>query len=260
MCSGDVRTLIAGFRFQAIETRHSPGDLQIVATTPLFALVFLSIVLAAGRDDLVGHALLAPALMALIGQAILLGGEVIDRERWSGTLEAVVAAPANLATLTLGRVLFITTMSIVCFVEVWLVARLAFGLTIGVAHPVWFAAGLLAVAFATAGTATIFAALFVLARSARIFQNTISYPLFVLGGVLVPVDALPAALAWPARGVYLSWGADLLRDALDPSPMTDPALRLVMVVVLGLAAYAVGRYLLGRILDRVRTTGTLTYA
>ena len=114
--------------------------------------------------------------------------------------------------------------------------------------------------FAVAGTALIMASLFVLTRSARTFQNSLSYPFYVLGGVLVPVSYLPDWLRPLSSGVFLSWSADLLRASLAPAPVHRLAFRLAMIVLLGLAGLALGRLALGRILDRLRTSGELGLA
>lgn len=255
-----MRIVLTGIRFTLTALRSQPGDLQGLATTPLFTVVFLSIVLAAGREDLLAHALLAPVLMAVLGEAILSGGEIIDQERWQGTLEAVVAAPGDLGGFVLGRALAVTGVGLVSLLEVWLVARLLFGIHITPAHPFWFVSALLVLAAGTAGITTVFAALFVLARSARTFQNSISYPLYVLGGVIVPLDLLPGWMAGPGRLLFLSWVADVLRDSLDDAPLVSGGARLAVATGLAALSFAGGRLLLHAVVRRVRRTGSITYA
>jgi ABC-2 type transport system permease protein len=117
---------------------------------------------------------------------------------------------------------------------------------------------MLVTAFAILGTALVMASVFVLSRSARNFQNSLNYPFFLLGGVLVPVALLPGWLQPLCRLVFLSWSADLLRDALEPAPVRGVAARLLVIALLGAAAAALGRWLLHRMLDRLRRHGTLS--
>lgn len=133
------------------------------------------------------------------------------------------------------------------------------GVEVVVHHPVVFVAALVLTVIATSGTALIMSCTFVLARTARTFQNSLSYPFYVLGGVVVPVALLPDWLEPLSRAVYLSWASDLLRDTLAPEPLADPVVSLVAIGALGLGGYLVGRWLLGRIEARVRRTGTLAY-
>lgn len=250
----------AALRYQIWTTRRNLGDLQALVLAPLFTLVLMAIVREAGRAELHAHAVIAPALITVVSMSLLVAGEIIDEDRWFGTLEGIVAAPAPLAVVVTGRVLGVTLLSLIGFVESWLVAWLVFGVVVGVPHAGVFAATLLATALATAAMSIFTAALFVLARSARTFQNSLAYPLYVLGGVMVPVALLPDWLRPVARLFYLSWAADLLRDAVTPEPVAAAAPRIAVVLVLGAVSFVAGRVLLRRILDRVRVSGSIAHA
>lgn len=253
-----MRVFAAAVRLQLRIVRSDPDHLMPLVTIPLFSITFLAIVRHASRDDLTAYALLAPVLIALWQLSLLDSGEVIAEDRWLGVLEAVIAAPASIGLVVVARVLTVTSVSLLAFVEVWLVARLLFGVTIEIHHPVVFAVTLAASVAAMSGTALIMAGLFVLARSARTFQNSLSYPFYVLGGVLVPVSFLPDWLEPLSSGVFLSWSADLLRASLSPGEISGVPTRVTMILALGAAGAAVGGVLLRSIIHRVRTTGSLT--
>jgi ABC-2 type transport system permease protein len=252
-----VRALYAGFRLQLRVVRSDADYVLPLATVPLFAITFLAIFREAGRDDLTAYAVMAPVLIALWALALLDSGEIVEGDRWQGVLEPAVAAPASFTVVVLGRVLAVTTIGLLSFAEVWLVARLLFGISIEIVHPIPFLLTLAATAFAVSGTAVIMAAIFVLSRTPRTFQNSLSFPFYVLGGVLVPVSYLPDWLEPVSRVIFLSWSADLLRDSLDEAPVDDFAARLGAVVLLGAVGFAVGYALLARILRRARSHGTL---
>jgi ABC-2 type transport system permease protein len=101
---------------------------------------------------------------------------------------------------------------------------------------------------------------FVLSRSVRAYQNSLSYPFFVLGGVMVPVALLPGWIEPVSRAVFLTWSADLLRDSLTTEPVTNLVARLGVVLALGAAGFLVGLVLLRRAVDRLRRTGTIGFA
>lgn len=255
-----MNALLAAARLQAATFRRMPGDLLALVTTPLFSLMFVAITRQAGRSDLTAYAVLAPAVIGMLGMALLTGGEVISADRWSGTLELALASPTPVPVIVLGRILTVTAVSLVAVVESWLAAYLAFGVAVPVPHAGVFVLVLAVTALAMAGTATAMAALFVLTRSARTFQNSISYPLYLLGGAIVPVSLLPDWLHPLARVVFLSWSTDLLRDALVRDPVTNLVPRLAAVVGLGAAGYAVGFALIGWVINRARATGQVGYA
>jgi len=248
------------FLLQLQVMRTNTDHFLALAVAPLSAFVFLSVVRHAGRDDLVAFALVAPVLMALWRTSIMASGEIVNEDRGLGTMEPTIAAPSSYATVVLGRVVAVTAVGLIGVPEVWLVARTLFGVGIGLRHPAVFVLTLAAATFAMSGTAVVMAAVFALARSSRIFQQTLTYPIYVLGGVLVPVSLLPVWLRPVSRIVFLSWTADLLRASLSSAPVRDPALRLAVIVGLGLAGFVGGTALLQRVLDRVRSLGTMTYA
>lgn len=250
----------AAMRFELAVLRRSPGDLMALINTPLFTVIFLAITRNAGRADLAPYAVLAPAVIGIWLMGLLVSGEIIDRERWDSTLEALIATPALLPVVVLGRITTITAVSLLSVLESWLVAKIGFNVAIEVHHPVLFMLTLLVTALAMAGTATAMSAVFFLARTARTFQNALSYPCYLLGGAFVPVTLLPEWLQPVARLVFLSWATDLLRDALSPATVQDVAARLGIVLGLGAAAFVGGLILLERILNRVRALGTLNHA
>ncbi|HVE92481.1 MAG TPA: ABC transporter permease [Actinomycetota bacterium] len=255
-----MRVLLAAFRLQLGLTRGRPDDVLVLAMIPLFTVVFLSVVQAAGRPDLAGHAVMGPVLIALWGTSITIAGEIVVTDRGMGVLEGVIAAPARLPIVVVGRVIAVTVLGLIGYLEAWLVARFGFGLVIPIEHPVAFGATLLLTGMAMACTALLMAAVFVLGRSARPFQRALTYPFYVLGGVVAPVELLPGWVQPATRVVFLSWSSAMLRDSLAPGPIRDATTRLTMIALLGLAAFAGGWWLLRKTVDRVRLTGTMTYA
>jgi ABC-2 type transport system permease protein len=235
------------------------GYLNEVLANPFFAVIFLGIVRGAGRDDLTAHAVVAPVLITLWGMALEISGDIVDSDRGAGILEGVVATPVGFPTVVSGRVLAVTALSFVGIAETWLVARFGFGADVTVHHPAALAATLVVTGLATAGTAIVMAAVFVLARTARTFQNTMNYPVYLLAGVIVPLSLLPGWLLPSGRAVFLSWSADLLRESLSPAPMSDVLPRLGIILLLGAVGLMVGRVALHVVLRRVRVRGTLAF-
>jgi ABC-2 type transport system permease protein len=255
-----MRLLIAGVRYELAVVRAQPTELTWLFVAPLYTVIFLAIVTHAGRTDLSAYAVLGPSVMAIIGMAILSAGEFIDRDRWDGILELELAAPASFPVVLLGRIVAVVTVGLLAVGESWLVAGLGFGNWVAVDHPGIFVVTLLLTVAATAGTAVAMSAVFVLARSARIFQNSLSFPLFILGGAVVPVSYLPGWLTPVTRLVYLSWATDLLRDSTQSGPVDHLWWRWGAIVALGSVSFAVGVVLVGRVAQRLRTLGTVTYA
>lgn len=255
-----LTVFLAGWRMQWQSMRGNPDWLLSLLTAPLQTAVLVLIVVHAGRGDLTSYAVLAPALMALWAMALQTSGELISHERENGSLEGLLAASGRFDVVMLGRLTLVTVLSSVAFVEAWLTGWLITGTPLPVAHPWLLLVTVLVTTVAMTGWAGVMASVFVLARSARTFQNALSYPFYVLGGVLVPVALLPVWLQPVSAVVFLSWASDLMRDALSVAPVDDAPGRLAIVLGLGAAGFLLGHRLLHAALRRVRTTGSLTHA
>lgn len=255
-----TRALGGAVRFQVSTLRRDPTSWMAFVMVPINTMLFLLIVQHAGREDLVGHAVLAPAIIAVWTTAIFNSSEIVSNDRLGGTLEPLIATPAPLAVVLLGRIATVTVFSMFAVVESWLVAALGFGQLVTIRHPFEFVVVVIATAFAVAGFATALSALLVLARGARAYVNSLSYPIYLLGGVMVPVSIYPEWLQPLCRLLFLSWSMDLLRETLQPAPMNLFAARVAAVVLLGAAGFAVGFLVFRRVVDRVRVTGDVGLA
>lgn len=254
-----MRALWAGYGLQTRAFRAYPDSLFPLFMTPFLAVIFLMILDNAGRKDLAAYAVVAPVFMALWWVSVTTAGGVMSWDRWQGTLELQVAAPASLPLVVFGRILAVTTIGLVGFVQVWVIAKLLYPIDFDVSHPLEFAATLIASAAAMASTGVALASLFVLARNAITFVMSASYPFFVLGGVLVPVSFLPHWVEPLSSVVFLSWSADLLRATLAPEPIADFGPRIAMVLALGAAGLVVGAAAMTYFLKKVRAKGELSY-
>jgi ABC-2 type transport system permease protein len=186
------RTVLAACRLQYAESRRQPAHLLALATTPLFTAMFLSITLHAGSRQAVVYAVIAPGLINLWFLSLDLGGEIVSRERWQGTLELLFATPASLAAVVFGRVLAVAGLAGLTFVEALLVARLGFGVSLQIYHGGLLAGTVVVTLFAMAGTATALAGLLVLSREVLLFQNSLTYPFYILGGCWCRSACCPA--------------------------------------------------------------------
>lgn len=251
-----LHAVIAAMRLQASITMRTPTQLMTLLTTPLFSAVYFSVVLGSDRSDLLVNALVAPGLTGIWFVAVQVGAGVIADDRWGNRLELLITTGVPFALVVFGRILVIVGMGAVTFVESWLVGRFGFGVHLPVEHPVLFALTVLSTCLAGAGTATALSAAFVLSRNLGIFQNSLTYPVFVLGGVFVPLSALPDWLGFLSNGVFLSWSADLLRDAVVQPDITGWGYRLTVVLGLGALALSVGLVLTRIVIERSRTTAS----
>ena len=255
-----MRPFLAACQLQLRLSARIPDDLMVLATVPLYTVMFLWMVKYAGRLDLLGYALLAPVLIALWAMALFVSGEIVERDRAAQVLESLLVTSTAFPLVVFARITTVTVCGLGAFLEVLVVSRLVFGVTLSIRHPGVFFLTLAATTLAMAGTALIMSAIFVLQRGARIFQNSLSYPFYVLGGVLVPTAYLPSWLRPITQVVFLSWASDLLRDSLLSRPVGAVPFRVGMILGLGVGSLVLGWLLLNRLVTRARGLGTVAMA
>ena len=256
----NLRVIGAGCRLQVAESRRAPAHLLTLVTTPLFAAMFLSITKHSGNQALVANAVFAPALISLWFLSLDLGGGTVSKERYQGTLECLIGTPARLGLLIFGRILAVVGLAALTFIESFLVARVFFAVHVSISHPWLLALTLFVTLFAMAGTATVLAGLFVLSRNTMLFQNSMTYPFYLLGGVLVPVALLPFWVQPIARVFFLSWSSDLVRASIRPPELAGWAWQLGVVAGLGVAGLIAGQVMIEQVVRRVMKTGSAAYS
>lgn len=228
-----------------------PGQWSMLLFTPLYSLVFFSVIRAAGRDDLAVSVGLSAFFMTMWAQLVYVASEAVDLDRTEGVMEVLLAAPAS---YTRSLVLRIATAAAICLpaaVEIVLIGAIGFGFPVRVAGP---AVLLIAVALTFAGavgTAVLLAGLFCLVVGARTYQNSLTYPCYLLGGLILPATQLPEPFAAVSRLFFLSWGTDLARDAIAGEP-DQLGRRLLVLGVLAAVQCAVGVLVVRTVLTRAR--------
>jgi ABC-2 type transport system permease protein len=249
--------VVAAARAQFQMTTHNVEDVMPVLTIPLLSVVSTAILVHAGRVDLADHALVASLLMTVGQMGLFVGSEVVARDRNLQTLELAVASAGPYVVVLTTRIFLLTVVGLIGFVEGWLIAWWVFDIRIAVQWPGVFLLTVVATTLAITGTCVVAAAFAALFRNTRTFQHALNGPFYLLGGVLVPITYLPEWLQPVCRLVFFSWSADLLRDTFRAAAPADVALRLSIIVGLGVASGLIGVALLRRVFDHLRREGSL---
>ena len=246
-------SLVAQFHM----TRRNVEDTRPIWVMPVYTLIFMAVFAYVDREDLAAYSLVAPTLMTVGQMGFFVASELMSRERYNQTLEIVVATPTPLWLIILTRISVLTSMSLLGLVISWAIIRVVFGVTVAVYHPVLFAVAMVVTALSAAGSTLITTALFSMARTARTYQNSIIFPLFLLGGIMVPITEFPAWIQPLSRLIYLYWSANLLRDSMSPETPVGAGASLAAVAALGIAGAVIGALMILRMLDKLRREGRL---
>ncbi|HSO11234.1 MAG TPA: ABC transporter permease [Anaerolineales bacterium] len=139
-------------------------------------------------------------LTGLWSSLLFISGNSIGSERWSGTLESLVAIPTPFEVVVFGKNLANVTQSLTSMVLGYLVAAYAFGYSLNIQQPSVFVASLLLSVVAFISFGLVIAPIFVMNPGVRAWQNAMEFPVYVLCGFLFPIALLPG---WTTPISYL---------------------------------------------------------
>src|SRR5213078_123658 len=181
-------------------------------------------------------------------------GSAMQRERWWGTLELLVAAPRHFALVLLPATLGLATVGIYNLAATLLWGRFLFGVHLTIAHPLLFALSIGGTVLSFAGLGFLFAVSFVRFRAAWVLGNFFEYPVWLICGFLVPLSLLPDWVHPIAWVLAPTWGMSAIREAA----LGGPALRDAAICLgLGACYITAGVLVTDRVLRAARVRGSL---
>lgn len=199
-------------------------------------------------------------LTGLWSSTLFISGNSITFERWSGTLEWLVAVPTPMEVVIVGKVLANVVQSLLSMLAAYALAGLLFGYTLTIAQPAAFAisVGMTLVAFVCFGL--VIAPLFVANPTVQNWQNAMEFPVYIFAGFLFPIALLPG---WTTPVSYLLapyWAARALHQSAEGIAAAGELATAWGMLLIFCAIYLVlGRWLFRVVSRKARADGTLGY-
>jgi ABC-2 type transport system permease protein len=130
-------------------------------------------------------------LTGLWSSLLFISGNSINFERWTGTLESLVAITTPFEVIVFGKNLANVVQSLLSMILGYLVAVFAFGYSLDIQQPALFIASVVLSVIAFISFGLIIAPIFVMNPGVRAWQNAMEFPVYVLCGFLFPIALLP---------------------------------------------------------------------
>lgn len=222
---------------------------------PLFFATIAFLMYGAGGDDAsLLYAAVGASVMGIWSSVSTSASSAVQRERWAGTLELLVAAPVRLPVVLLPITTAMATVGLYSMVATLLWGRFLFGIDIRIEHPWMFAVAVLATVLSIGMVGFLMSVTVVRYRGAWALGSALEEPVWLACGFLVPVAILPGWVEPVSWVLAPTWGVRAIREAaLGGSPLPDVALCLGV----GLAYAAIGFYFAERVLTSARRNATL---
>jgi ABC-2 type transport system permease protein len=237
-------------------------SLFFVLVSVLQPIIFASIAFflfeSGGREGTLLYAALGAGLMGIWSSTLFGSGGAIQWQRWQGTLEILVAAPAPFLFALLPLTVATASLGLYSITATLFWGRLFFGVPLDFAEPLQFVVALPVTVLSLGMLGLVLASTFVLYRHASAFSNLLEYPIWLVTGLLVPLSLLPGWVEPLSWVLAPTWGVRAVRDAALGGSSAWP--EIALCAGLGVAYLALGAVFLANFerLARARATLSLT--
>lgn len=251
-----LRLLALGWLFNMKMLSRSSFDGVLGIVYPIFFATVAFFMFRSGHDAKpLLYASLGSAVMGIWSTTSTSAGNALSRQRWHGTLELLVAAPAHFSLVILPVTIALSSIGVYSMAATLLWGRFAFGIAFHVEHPLAFALAIPATVVSIGALGFLFAVLFVRFRQAWALGNMFEYPVWLVCGFLVPLSLFPGWVRPISWVLAPTWGVAAIREAaLGGAPWRA----IGFALGLGALYTLLGVVVVHRLLDAARRRATLS--
>jgi ABC-2 type transport system permease protein len=223
----------------------------------IIALLALWMLRERGEDYAV-FVVVGSGMTGLWSIVLFIGGNSINWERWTGTLETLVGLPTPMPAIIFGKNLANVAQSLSSMVAAYFLASLLFGYPLGVEQPLLFVISLAFTVVAFVSFGLIIGPVFVMNPGVQGWQNAMEFPVYILSGFLFPIALLPN---WTTPLSYLLapyWAARALHaTSSGGARLTEVAFCWAMMLLFSLIYLFISSRLFRLLIRKARADATL---
>ena len=229
-----------------------------VLVQPLLIAVLGLWMLGDKGPEYIMYVVIGSGMTGLWSSLLFIGGNSINIERWSGTLETLVGVPTPLTVIVLGKNVANILQSLASMVVAYFLAALLFRYPLHITQPILFAISLALTVIAFISFAMVLAPIFVMNPGVQAWQNAMEFPVYILSGFLFPIALLPG---WTTPLSYVLppyWAARALHGTSSVyAPFGEVALCWAMMLLFSAIDLFIASKLFKKMLIKARTDATL---
>ncbi|MFB5089480.1 ABC transporter permease [Psychrobacillus sp. PGGUH221] len=244
---------------QAKQSFARPTFKFIILFQPVLYSCLFFLILKENQSINIGeYIIVSVGLINLWSTIINSSASDIERERYMGTLEVIYITPTDFRIIFLGKVIGNLLLGIFSMLLSFVVLKFIFSLDIIINHPISFLLSLLLTILAFSVISMLMGYLFTLSRNSRLLMNILEYPVYILCGIMVPIEFLPSFLRIFSYILPPTWSAKLLRESIIGIENTNLfILNLVILVFLIIFFFIVSHFLYKKIDYETKIRGSL---
>nr|WP_281374852.1 ABC transporter permease [Nocardioides soli] len=220
----------------------------------MFATATLMVYAVNGDEAAMAYAGLGAAVMGVWTSVTVSASTLLNRERFAGTLELLVAAPTPFSMVLMPITTAMATVGLVSVGITLVWNRLVFGVQLQIQNWLLFVLSVLAATVTIAMFGFLLSVVAVRYRTAWALGASLEYPGWLLCGFVVPIALLPVVLHPISYALAPTWAVEAMRIAAAGG---NPWNELTVCLALGLGYAAFAAFLGVRLIDSARRNATL---
>jgi ABC-2 type transport system permease protein len=251
-----LRLLGFGWRLHVKMMMRSAFNGLLSVVWPMFFATMAFLMFRVGRDPhTLLYASLGASVMGIWSATSTSASGAIQQQRWLGTLELLVAAPANFALVMLPLTIAMATIGLYSMIATLAWGYFVFGVDVELVHPLLFVLAVPVTIASIGAVGFLLSVAVVRYRTAWALGNALEYPVWLVCGFLVPLSLLPDWVRPISWALAPTWGVRAIREAaIGGSPLPD----LLVCFAIGAGCVALGFALVEVMLRAARRTASLS--
>lgn len=224
----------------------------------LYGIITYFMFKKSGMTNFVAYSILGTGLLSLWSTICFSSVGDINRERFMGTLESISCCPTNFEIIILGKILGNTIWGAVSMIVSFVFISVCFRTFMSISHPSIFILTFIVSLVSFVGISLVLAAVSTLSRKTGVFMNVLEFPVYILCGILFPIEILPNWTRPLSLILSPTWVVKLLRmSILGIDNYSIYYKDLAMLIFITICYFSLARFLFKEIDKKARIDGTL---
>jgi ABC-2 type transport system permease protein len=215
---------------------------------------------ATGTPNYIPFIVIGAVLNSYVSTLLNGMGDNIRRESLQGTLDYVLAAPCNKASVLVGKALSESLSSTLFAISQFAISLLLFPITVsvGVLLPVFFIIILLILGLY--GLSLVFAAFSLMYKQSHGFGQTVGYVFYIFSPVRYPVESLPFAAQIFSKFLPLTYAIVIVRALmLLGADLSSVYMEVLALVIIDIVLIAAGFLLFNYMEEKTKRSGKISH-
>ncbi|MGD6874226.1 ABC transporter permease [Sutcliffiella horikoshii] len=210
-----IKVIISSLRIHMDQSFARQTFKYVILLQPILYSTLLYFMFKSSDEVNVGeYIVVGTGIISLWSSIIFSSAGDIERERYMGTLETLIATPSNFIVIFFGKILGNIILGIFSMFSSLICVTMIFGLNVKIESLSAFSLAFLLTILSFSIISLLMASLFTLSRNSRMLMNCMEYPIYILCGIIFPISLLPSFFQYISLMLIPTWSVKLMRSSM----------------------------------------------